>query len=40
MELGIKNVDGIEIIFNINKDGALKVTGRDLKTGNAVKGEL
>lgn len=40
MELGIKNANGVEIIFNINKDGALRVTARDLKTGNAVKGEL
>ncbi|EHN02099.1 Ssz1p [Saccharomyces cerevisiae x Saccharomyces kudriavzevii VIN7] len=40
MELGIKNVNGIEITFNINKDGALRVTARDLKSSNAVKGEL
>lgn len=40
MELGVKNVKGLEVAFNINKDCVLKVTARDLKTGTVVKGEL
>ncbi|QLG70461.1 hypothetical protein HG535_0A04010 [Zygotorulaspora mrakii] len=41
MELGIKGVTkGVEIVFNLNKEGVLKVSARDLKSGNVVKGEL
>ena len=41
IELGIKDVTkGLQIIFNINKDAVLKVTARDLKSGNTVQGHL
>lgn len=40
MELGVKGVKGLELAFNINKDGVLRVTAKDLKTGNVVKGEF
>ncbi|GAV53316.1 hypothetical protein ZYGR_0AI06000 [Zygosaccharomyces rouxii] len=40
MELGVKGVKGLELAFNLNKDGVLRVTAKDLKTGNVVKGEL
>ncbi|AET38712.1 ribosome-associated complex protein SSZ1 Ecym_3215 [Eremothecium cymbalariae DBVPG len=40
MELGIKNVQGVEISFVINKDGLLTVTVRDLNSSNLVKGSL
>ncbi|CCD23868.1 ribosome-associated complex protein SSZ1 NDAI_0C02080 [Naumovozyma dairenensis CBS 421] len=41
MELGIKGVkSGLELVFNINKDGKLTVSARDLKTNQVVKGEL
>lgn len=41
MELGVKGVtNGIEVVFNINKDGLLRVSARDLKSGAVVKGEL
>lgn len=41
MELGIKGVtNGVEIIFNLNKEGVLRVSARDLKSGNTVQGEL
>ncbi|CCC71463.1 hypothetical protein NCAS_0H01530 [Naumovozyma castellii] len=41
MELGVKGVkNGLEIVFNINKEGVLRVTARDLKTSQVVKGEL
>ncbi|CCH60151.1 hypothetical protein TBLA_0C03490 [Henningerozyma blattae CBS 6284] len=41
MDLGIKDVKGgLEIAFNLNKDGKLRVTARDLKSTNVVKGEL
>lgn len=41
MDLGIKDVKGgVEIAFNLNKDGQLRVTARDLKSGAVVKGEL
>ncbi|CDH12191.1 probable Ribosome-associated complex subunit SSZ1 [Zygosaccharomyces bailii ISA1307] len=41
MELGIKGVTkGLELVFNINKAGVLRVTARDLKSGTVVKGEL
>lgn len=41
MELGIKGVtSGLEIIFNINKEGVLRVSARDVKSGAVVKGEL
>lgn len=41
MELGIKGVtNGVEVVFNINKDGLLRVSARDLKSNAVVKGEL
>lgn len=41
MELGIKSLtSGLEIIFNINKEGVLRVSARDVKSGAVVKGEL
>ncbi|GCF01380.1 regulator protein [Zygosaccharomyces mellis] len=40
MELGVKGVKGLELAFNLNKGGVLRVTAKDLKTGNVVKGEL
>lgn len=41
MELGVKDVkNGLEIVFNVNKDGVLRVTARDLKSATVVKGEL
>lgn len=41
MELGMKGVtSGLEIIFNINKEGVLRVSARDVKSGAVVKGEL
>ncbi|CAR27323.1 hypothetical protein ZYGR_0I05970 [Zygosaccharomyces rouxii] len=40
MELGVKGVKGLEVAFNLNKNGVLRVTAKDLKTGNVVKGEL
>lgn len=41
MDLGIKGVTkGVEIVFNINKEGVLRVSARDLQSGQAVKGEL
>ncbi|QLQ80950.1 hypothetical protein HG537_0E03050 [Torulaspora globosa] len=41
MDLGLKGVTkGVEIIFNINKDGVLRVSARDLQSGQVVKGEL
>ncbi|SCU98143.1 LADA_0H10858g1_1 [Lachancea dasiensis] len=40
MELGVKGAQGLEISFNLNGAGALRVTARDLKTGQIVKGDL
>lgn len=41
MELGLKDVkNGAEITFNVNKDGVLRVSARDLKSTTVVKGEL
>lgn len=40
MELGVKDVKGLELIFNVDKEGVLRVAARDLKTNNVVKGEL
>lgn len=40
MELGVKGTQGVEISFNINKDGLLRVAARDLKSGAVVKGEI
>ncbi|CCE62835.1 hypothetical protein TPHA_0D01970 [Tetrapisispora phaffii CBS 4417] len=41
IELGVKGVSkGVEIIFNIDKDGKLRVVAKDLKSGSTVKGEL
>lgn len=40
MELGVKNVEGIELSFNVNREGVLRVAVRDLKTNQVVKGEL
>lgn len=40
MELGVKGVQGLELSFNLNKDGVLRVAARDRKSGNTVKGEL
>lgn len=40
MDLGIKKVDGLELSFNIAKDGELTVAARDLKSGHVVKGTL
>ncbi|AAS50323.2 AAL043Cp [Eremothecium gossypii ATCC 10895] len=40
MDLGIKNVKGLELSFTINKDGVLTVAAKDLGSSNAVKGSL
>ncbi|CCK68899.1 ribosome-associated complex protein SSZ1 KNAG_0B04640 [Huiozyma naganishii CBS 8797] len=41
MELGVKAVEkGLEIVFNINREGQFRVSARDLKTGAVVKGQL
>ncbi|AMD19234.1 HBR333Cp [Eremothecium sinecaudum] len=40
MELGIKNVQGLEVSFDINREGALTVVARSLKSGEVVKGTL
>lgn len=40
IELGVKNAQGLELSFNIDKDGVLRVAARDLKSGQVVKGEL
>lgn len=40
MELGVKDVKGLEIIFNVDREGVLRVAARDLKTNSVVKGEL
>ncbi|SCV02817.1 LAMI_0H03224g1_1 [Lachancea mirantina] len=40
MELGIRGAQGLEISFNINKSGVLRVAARDLKSGHVVKGEI
>ncbi|CAR24077.1 Ribosome-associated complex subunit SSZ1 [Lachancea thermotolerans] len=40
MELGIKGAQGLQLSFNVNREGVLRVAARDLKSGNIVKGEL
>lgn len=41
MELGLKDVQkGVEVVFNVNKDGVLRVSARDLKSNKVVRGEL
>ncbi|CDO92341.1 unnamed protein product [Kluyveromyces dobzhanskii CBS 2104] len=40
LELGVEGVKGLELIFNVDKEGVLRVAARDLKSNNVVKGEL
>ncbi|EDO14817.1 hypothetical protein Kpol_339p4 [Vanderwaltozyma polyspora DSM 70294] len=41
MDLGIKDVKkGVEVTFQLTKDAKLRVSVKDLKSGNIVKGEL
>ncbi|KAG0679530.1 Hsp70 protein that interacts with Zuo1p [Kluyveromyces marxianus] len=40
MELGVKDVKGLELVFTIDKEGKLTVAARDLKSNTVVKGEL
>lgn len=41
MDIGVENVaKGVEIVFNVNREGSLRVSVRDLKSGQIVKGQL
>ncbi|SCU99941.1 LAME_0G06524g1_1 [Lachancea meyersii CBS 8951] len=40
IELGVKGANGLELSFNLNDDGVLRVAARDLKSGQVVKGEF
>lgn len=40
MELAVKNTEGLELIFSVDKDSVLKVVARDLKTNKIVKSQL